>query len=138
MTELAFAEGILDRIRARGGTYDERAYLFLLAGIEYIQTRLEVRRHITGQELAWACRDFALKQFGVIARDVLACWGVTRTQDFGRIVYTLVDSGLLVTQPGDSEADFADVFDFAEAFDEAYEWRHVPVTPGEWDVRLKG
>ncbi len=137
MSELAFAEGILDRIRAKGGTYDERAYLFLLAGIEYIQTRLEVRRHVSGQELAWACRDFAIKQFGLLARDVLNHWGVTATRDFGRIVYTLVEAGLLVTQPGDSEADFIGVYDFHEAFDEAYEWRHVPTTAAEWDARAR-
>lgn len=135
MNDLAFAEGILDRIRARGGTYDERAYLFLLAAIEFIQARLEVRRHVTGQELAWACRDFALKQFGLLARPVLAHWGVTTTKDFGRLVYTLVEAGLLVTQPGDSEADFLGVYDFDEAFDEAYEWRHVPVTAAQWDAR---
>ena len=47
---------------------------------------------------------------------MLAHWGVTRTEDFGRIVFTLVEVGLLVTQPGDREDDFAGVFDFAEAF----------------------
>lgn len=135
MNDLAFAEGILDRIRARGGTYDERAYLFLLAAIEFIQSRLEVRRHVTGQELAWACRDFALKQFGLLARPVLAHWGVTATKDFGRLVYTLVEAGLLVTQPGDSESDFLGVYDFDEAFDEAYEWRHVPLTASQWESR---
>ena len=135
MNDLVFAEGILDRIRARGGVYDERAYLFLLAGIEYVQTRLEVRRHVTGQELAWACRDFAVRQFGLLAQPVLGHWGVSSTQDFGRLVYTLVEAGLLVTQPGDSEADFADVFDFDAAFAEGYGWRHVPTSSAEWDAR---
>jgi len=135
MSDLAFADGILDRIRSRGGTYDERAYLFLLAGIEYVQSRLEVRRHVSGQELAWACRDFAVRQFGLLAQPVLAHWGVTGTRDFGRLVYTLVEAGLLVTQPGDSEADFADVFDFEDAFCGGYEWRHVPRSAAEWDAR---
>ena len=116
MNELQFADDVLARIRARGGQYHERGYLFVLATIEYLQSRLEVRRHVTGAELAWACRDFAREQFGLLAPHVLAHWGITRTEDFGRIVFTLVEVGLLVTQPGDHEADFERVYEFDDAF----------------------
>ena len=126
MSELQFADGVLARIRSHGGHYDERGYLFVLAAIEYLQSRLEVRRHVSGAELAWACRDFAVRQFGLMAETVLAHWGLTRTDDFGRIVFTLVDVGLLVTQPGDREADFAGVYDFHEAFSASYQWQHLP------------
>jgi uncharacterized repeat protein (TIGR04138 family) len=125
VNELQFAEDVLARIRARGGAYHERAYLFMLATVEYIQTRLPVRRHVTGPELAWACRDLAREQFGLLAPHVLGHWGITRTEDFGRIVYTLVEVGLLVTQPGDKEQDFAQVYDFAAAFVEDYAWNGV-------------
>ena len=84
MSELQFADGVLARIRANGGHFDERGYLFVLAAIEYLQSRLEVRRHVTGAELAWACRDFAVRQFGLMAETVLRHWGLTRTDDFGR------------------------------------------------------
>jgi uncharacterized repeat protein (TIGR04138 family) len=125
VSQLQFAEDVLARIRARGGQYHERGYLFVLATIEYLQSRLEARRHVSGAELAWACRDFAREQFGLLAPHVLAHWGITRTEDFGRIVFTLVDVGLLVTQPGDTEADFAAVYQFAEAFGEVYPWQGV-------------
>ena len=125
MNDLQFADDILARIRARGGAYHERAYLFVLAAIEFMQSRLEVRRHVSGGELAWACRDFARAQFGLLAPSVLGHWGVTRTDDFGRIVFTLVEVGLLVTQPGDREADFAAVYDFGDAFG-TYEWGGIP------------
>jgi len=123
VNELQLAEDIMSRIRARGGQYHERAYLFLLATIEFLQTRLEVRRHVTGAELAWACRDFAQQQFGLLAPVVLGHWGINRTEDFGRIVYTLVEAGLLVTQPGDSESDFEGVYQFADVFGDSYEWQ---------------
>jgi uncharacterized repeat protein (TIGR04138 family) len=123
VNDLQLADDILSRIRARGGQYHERAYLFVLATIEFLQTRLEVRRHVTGPELAWACRDFARQQFGLLAPGVLSHWGITRTEDIGRIVYTLVEVGLLVTQPGDSEADFEGVYQFAEVFGGSYEWQ---------------
>jgi hypothetical protein len=96
VNELQFADDVMARIRARGGAYNERAYLFVLATIEYLQSRLQVRRHVTGAELAWACRDFAREQFG-----------------------------LLVTQPGDHEGDFEAVYLFADAFGDGYEWQGV-------------
>jgi uncharacterized repeat protein (TIGR04138 family) len=125
VNELQFADDVLARIRARGGRYHERAYLFVLATVEFLQSRLPVRRHVTGPELARACRDLALEQFGLLARHVLEHWGVTRTEDLGRLVFTLVDVGLLVTQPGDREDDFAGVYDFQEAFTDTYAWQGV-------------
>lgn len=123
MNDLQLADDVMSRIRARGGRYHERAYLFVLATIEFLQNRLEVRRHVAGPELAWACRDFAREQFGLLAPVVLRHWGIERTQDIGRIVYTLVEVGLLVTQPGDAEADFEGVYEFAEVFGDSYEWQ---------------
>lgn len=125
MNQLRVAEDVLAQIRARGGSYHERGYLFVLATIEYLQSRLEVRRHVSGAELAWACRDFAREKFGLLAPHVLRHWGISRTEDFGRIVFTLVDVGLLVTQPGDHQGDFAGVYDFASAFGETYHWSGV-------------
>jgi uncharacterized repeat protein (TIGR04138 family) len=125
VNDLQFAEDVMARIRARGGRYHERGYLFVLATIEYLQSRLQARRHVTGGELAWACRDFAREQFGLLAPHVLEHWGVTRTEDIGRIVFTLVEVGLLVTQPGDQESDFEAVYDFADAFGDVYQWPGV-------------
>jgi uncharacterized repeat protein (TIGR04138 family) len=125
VNELQFADDVIARIRARGGQYHERGYLFVLATIEYLQLRLDARRHVSGAELAWACRDFAREQFGLLAPHVLAHWRITRTEDFGRIVFTLVEVGLLVTQPGDQEDDFEKVYDFADAFGDVYEWSGI-------------
>ena len=123
MNDLQLAEDVLARIRARGGPYHERGYLFILATIEFLQSRLEVRRHVTGAELAWACRDFAQQQFGLLAPGVLGHWGIKRTEDIGRIVFTLVEIGFLVTQPGDHESDFEGVYQFADVFGDSYEWQ---------------
>ena len=123
MNELQLADDVMARIRARGGQYHERAYLFVLATIEFLQNRIEVRRHVSGPELAWACRDFAQQQFGLLAQGVLTHWGITRTEDIGRIVFTLVEVGLLVTQPGDTESDFEGVYQFADALGDSYEWQ---------------
>jgi uncharacterized repeat protein (TIGR04138 family) len=122
VTELAFRDGIMDRIRLRDARFHEHAYLFVLSALEYCQTRLPERRHIAGRELAAACRDLALDRFGVLDRLVLDHWGVRSTSDLGDIVFTLVDLGLLISQPTDTRDEFVDVYDFEQAFGEEYPW----------------
>lgn len=125
MSELAFRDGIMDRIRLREPRFHEHAYLFVLAALEFCQARLQERRHITGRELAESCRALALDRYGVMARMVLDHWGVRCTADVGDIVFTLVDTGLLLSQPNDSRDDFVGVFDFEDAFERDYPWAHV-------------
>lgn len=126
MPELAFRDGVMDRIRLREARYDERAYLFVLAALEFCQQRLTERRHLTGRELAVGCRDLALQRYGVLARTVLDHWGVRDSLDIGEIVFTLVDVGLLMSQPNDTKDDFIGVFDFHQAFDRDYPWNAMP------------
>ncbi len=116
----------MDRIRAREPRFEESAYLFVLAGLEHCQSRLSERRHITGRELAVACRDLALDRYGVLAGMVLEHWGVRCTSDIGDIVFTLVDLGLLISQSTDTRDEFADVFDFDRAFERDYPWGVAP------------
>ena len=125
MSQLAFRDGIMDRIRAREPRFHEHAYLFVLASLEFCQQRLPERRHISGRELAAACRDLALERYGVMARLVLDHWGVRATADIGDIVFTLVELGLLISQPTDRREEFVDVFDFDEAFEREYPWSGV-------------
>ena len=125
MSELVFRDGIMDRIRAREARFDERAYMFVLAALESCQTRLPERRHITGRELSLACRELALDRFGVMAGLVLEHWGLRSTADIGDVVFTLVDLGLLISQPTDTRDEFVDVFDFDQAFEREYPWNRV-------------
>jgi uncharacterized repeat protein (TIGR04138 family) len=112
----------MDRIRLRESRYDEQAYLFVLSALEYTQSRLDARRHITASELAESCRSLALERFGLMSRIVLERWGLFSTSDIGEIVYTLVELGFLVKQPTDTKEEFADIYDFETAFDREYPW----------------
>ena len=125
MSDFATLEAAFAKIGERDGRFHERAYLFVLAALEYAQGRLPARRHLTGPELAWACRDFALEQFGLLARTVLEYWGVQSTEDLGRIVFMLIEVGLLASQPTDKIEDFDRVYQFADAFREGYPWPGV-------------
>jgi uncharacterized repeat protein (TIGR04138 family) len=124
-TDFTTLEAAMAEIRRRDGQYDERGYLFVLAALEFAQTRLPTRRHLSGGELAWACRDFALEQFGLLAPTVLTHWGVSTTEDLGRIVFRLIEVGLLARQASDRIEDFERVYDFAEVFRVGYKWPGV-------------
>ena len=45
--------------------------------------RRRPERHLTGQELCEAARQYALQQYGFLACTVLATWGLRSTNDFG-------------------------------------------------------
>ena len=77
-------------------------------------------RHVTGRQLCWGLRDYALQRWGMLARTVLESWNVKDTRDFGRIVFGFIECNLMQQQPGDSIADFEDIYSFEEAFDEPF------------------
>lgn len=123
---------VLGRIREIDGRYDERAYLFVLAALEFCQQNRTERGHISGEELAWACRDLARDQYGLTSRTVLSHWGIETTEDIGRIVYVLIDVGLLIPRDGDRIEDFESVYDFEQAFEGEYPWAWMRRT--KWGV----
>ena len=72
--------------------------------------------HVTGRDLCHGLRDFAIEQYGLMARTVLRRWNIQSTDDFGAIVFAMVEAGLMHKTDDDALDDFADVFDFAVAF----------------------
>ena len=83
-------------------------------------------RHVTGQELLAGMRQYAIEQFGPLAGAVWRAWGIRDTLDWGRIVFLLVEEGMLNRQDTDSIEDFRPGFDFDAAFVRAYQPRLAP------------
>ena len=77
-------------------------------------------RHITGQDLSEAARQYALEMYGYMAKIVLDGFGIRSTGDIGEIVYNMIKIGRMRKTPADSREDFDDVYDFATAFDNDY------------------
>lgn len=116
-------EGFLDKIEKvleENPKYRFEAYSFVLAGLHHTTGKLKQPRHVTGAELLEGIRQYALQQYGPMARTVLEYWGITATEDFGRIVFALVNVGVLRKQPQDRIEDFIGVYEFDEAFDRGY------------------
>ena len=110
----------IEEILEGNSKYKFEAYTFVLAALHDTVTKLKKPRHISGQELAEGIRRYALQQFGPMAKTVLNYWGIYKTIDFGRIVFALIESKLLSKQPEDKLEDFANVYEFDEAFDKGY------------------
>jgi uncharacterized repeat protein (TIGR04138 family) len=114
-------EEAVELIRKKDPRFQRDAYLFVREALDYTQKIVlkENRpqpRHVSGQELLAGIRDYALKEFGPMTMIVLEEWGVTRCEDFGEIVFQMVEIGLLATTDTDSRKDFAGGYDFFEAF----------------------
>lgn len=106
----------IEEILAKEPGYKFEAYSFVMAGLHYTVSRLSKPRHVTGLELCEGLRDYALEQFGPMARTVLEYWGIRGTADFGKIVFRLIEAQLLKKTEEDSLSDFEGVYDFQKAF----------------------
>lgn len=110
--------------------YHLEAYQFVREALAYAQEILkmphqhsgaESERHLTGQQLCEAIRQYALDQYGYMAQTVLNNWGVYSTSDFGEIVYNLIRIKQMKKSETDRREDFNDVYEFDTAFDPVFE-----------------
>jgi len=114
--------------------YPLDAFLFVQRGLDFTVRRMhgemdpleedpddfvdeyETSRHVSGQDLCRGLRDFAIREYGMLARTVLRRWNITSCRDFGEIVFAMVEGGLMRKTDNDSIRDFHGVFDFSTAF----------------------
>jgi uncharacterized repeat protein (TIGR04138 family) len=132
MQKLNFAEAV-DAIVRVDARYDPDAYYFVREGLDFTIKMLKkdsrsAERHVSGQELLDGLRRYALDQFGPMAKTVLTFWGVNQCEDFGEIVFRMVDKGILGKTEHDTPDDFRGGYDFDEAFVKPY--RPPPRTRG--------
>ncbi len=74
--------------------------------------------HVSGRELLAGIRKLAGERWGALAGRVLFRWGVYKTEDFGEIVFCMVEDEKLQWRKRecDSRSDFAGGFDIATVF----------------------
>ena len=119
MQTLDFAEavGVLADADPR---YHRDAYFFLREALDHT-VQLRKRKvgevgHVSGPQLCEGIRQVALKSFGPMVPTVFEYWGVRKTDDFGEMVWSLIELGVFGKTDSDSREDFNAVYDFEEAF----------------------
>lgn len=126
--------------------YKLEAYRFVQAGLTFAQDvlgmggevvdssgrrakrntgRSRAVRHVSGQDLCHALRIYAHQEYGLMAKLVLADWGIHSTSDFGEIVYNFIKIGTMSKSPHDRREDFDDVYDFETALVREYEFEKL-------------
>jgi uncharacterized repeat protein (TIGR04138 family) len=119
----------LAEVARRDGRYAYEAYEFTFQALHHAQKMLgrepaeevrgrpavEEQYHVSGPELLAGVRDLALREFGLMARTVFRLWGIHGTADFGEIVFTLIDAGLMSKTNEDRREDFHNVYDLDAA-----------------------
>ena len=124
----------LEQIVEEVGLYPIEAYEFIHSGLAYTVQKIhgelkdpkklkkeeQKSYHVTGRHLSEGLREFALLRWGMLARTVLKRWNITRTEDFGRIVFALIEAGHMQRTDADSLEDFRGVYDFRNAFESEY------------------
>ena len=112
---------------AKNSPFPLDAYLFVQRGLDFtakqehgymgddVEEQID-SRHVSGEQLCLGLRDYAVDEYGLLARTVLKRWNILTSNDFGKIVFAMVDAGLLHKTSDDSINDFDHVFDFLEVF----------------------
>jgi uncharacterized repeat protein (TIGR04138 family) len=121
---------ILEMIR-EDPRYTYEAYDFVCDAVTYTQDRLgrmpaspddhDDDHHVSGAELLRGACDLAVREFGMMAPVVFRAWGIRTTDDFGALVFKLIQADRLSKSDSDDPDDFHDVFDLEKALTEGFE-----------------
>jgi uncharacterized repeat protein (TIGR04138 family) len=113
--------------------YSYEAYQFVCDAVNFTQDRLGRAlaedddsggdQHVSGGELLRGACAFAVQEYGLMAAVVFKLWGVRTTDDFGEMVFRLIDAEKLSKSDRDDPEDFRDLFDLEKALAEEYEQR---------------
>ena len=104
------------RILRRDPRYEREAYDFVQDALRRKISAIGEVRHLSARELLESIREFAIESFGPLARTVFTHWGVRTTDDFGQVVFNLIDEEDMGKTDDDHIEDFAAVYDFADVF----------------------
>jgi uncharacterized repeat protein (TIGR04138 family) len=120
MKKVGFAEAV-DAIVKGDPRYDREAYSFLRDALDFTikqrkKNKEEESRHVAGQDLLEGIRQFALREFGPMVTTVFDHWRIARCEDFGEMVFNLIDAGVFGKSERDSREDFKNGYDFHDAF----------------------
>jgi uncharacterized repeat protein (TIGR04138 family) len=119
MPKLEFAEAV-ERLTDTDLRYTREAYYFLRDALDHTvkhrKRQLGDSGHVTGQQFCEGIRHYAIKQFGPMVPTVFSEWGITKTDDFGDMVWSLIGLEVFGKTATDRREDFRGVYSFHDAF----------------------
>jgi uncharacterized repeat protein (TIGR04138 family) len=108
---------VFSEVAEHDARYAREAFWLVRDAVAHaVQSHSGDSRHVTANELLESLRILAVERYASDAREQLRSWGVTRCEDFGEIVFTLIEKGAFGKRPEDRKEDFDSGYDFATAF----------------------
>ena len=110
-------ETSVDRISAAADQlgFDPEAFVFVLDVLNLatlnVALREGVRKHVSALELSHRLCQIAVSEYGPRALEQFQSWNIETTMDFGTIVNSLIELGLVGAQKDESIDDFRELFD---------------------------
>ncbi len=119
-------DAALDLVLEADSRYSRSAYQFVREVLERSQIRQQRKTsrkstQVGVVELLQRIRIEALDQFGPMTCAVFEEWGIRSCEDFGEIVFNLMDRRIVERGRRDRREDFRHGFDFTEAFCQPFE-----------------
>jgi len=111
---------VISTIYSQDPRYYPEAYGFVMEALSFSQKKFKKSKHVSGEELLIGIKALLLKKFGPMTLPVLKHWGIKATDDFGNIVYNLVENKVLAKDSQDHYDSFKNVYDFDEVFIKGY------------------
>lgn len=114
------ADILVQQILKEDPRYPEAAYGFVLEALSFSQKKFRRQKHVSGKELLEGIKILLMERFGPMTLSVLKHWRIQKTDDFGEIVFNMVNKKVLSRTDEDNIEEFRDRYDFNTVFRDAY------------------
>jgi uncharacterized repeat protein (TIGR04138 family) len=132
MQKFDFNEAV-EMVLAEDARYAPAAYHFLREALDFTIKQLkkakEPSKHVSGPQLLNGIRLYALREFGPMVPTVFEYWGITQCEDFGKMVFNLIQVGVFGKNDTDKIEDFYGVYSFEDAFVRPFQPGPVAAVP---------
>lgn len=122
-------EDDIKKIVADDPRYPCEAYLFVQEALTHTQRALGrhklEQKHVGGKELLEGIRLYALKSFGPMVPTMMEAWNINSCEDFGEIVFNMIDHKVASKTESDSREDFKGGYSFDDVFRKPF----IPAKP---------
>jgi len=113
-------QDIIETIYNKDRRYKEDAYIFVMEALSYTQKKFKKHKHVSGDQMLEGVRELLINKYGPMTLSVLRHWGIKKTEDFGNIVFNLVENKVLSKTEEDNIEKFKNAYDFEDVFNQGY------------------
>lgn len=103
-------------ITASDDQHPPQSYYFLREALNFTLDRAKEKHgenaaeHVDAKEFLFGYRDYALREFGPLAWSIMRDWHIHHCTDVGKMVFLLIEHGVMGKNADDHPDDFTEVY----------------------------